>query len=319
MLIKLSIVFGAGFFIYKQTFYTREISVDELVIQIKTYLLQSNWIILALITMTLINWVLEILKWKLLVHSIQKISFLAAAKQSLSSHTVSLVTPFKLGEYGGKVLYFQKSKRKKIWLLNLGGDFTQLVMTLLFGIIGFAYFINTFEVPIHLHKLRTIAYLLAMLLLIFLGGFKVSSRYPKANYYTRLVTFIRQQSYKSLGLLLFLSFLRYLVFSHQFYFLIWVFEIEIAYATAMMLLFTMYFLARLLPTIYLFDFVIKGSIAIYLFSFLQIDETSILSIATIMWLLNFAVPALLGSYFVLVSKTDGNIKAKKVKTDLNNI
>lgn len=318
LLIKLTIVFGAGYFIYQRTLYNSEIAIDKLLIQLKTYLFKTSWIIPLLFSLTLINWVLEILKWKLLVNTIQRISFLEAAKQSLSSHTLSLVTPFKLGEYGGKALYFQKNRRNKIWLLNLGGNFTQLVMTLFFGIIGLVYFINTFEVPIYPHKLRSLAYIFAMLILVFFGGASITRKNSKHNYYTRLITFLRKQSYQSLGLLLFLSLLRYLVFSHQFYYLLLVFGVEISYITAMMTLFAMYFLATLLPTINLFDFVIKGSVAIFLFSFLQINETSIISIATLMWLLNFALPAFIGSYFVLAYKTDNGRYDKKVEADLKN-
>jgi hypothetical protein len=61
----------------------------------------------------------------------------------------------------------------------------------------------------------------------------------------------------------------------------------------------MYLLASVVPTISLFDVVIKGSIAIFLFSYVRVNELTILSITTIMWLLNFAIPSIFGSYYVL--------------------
>ena len=319
MLIKLAIVFGAGFFIYQRVFHSSSISFETFVIQIKVYLLKTNWIIPLLIGMTLINWRFEIIKWQLLVNTIQKISFMEAARQSLSSHTLSLVTPFKLGEYGGKALYYSKNKRNKIWLLNLGGNSIQLFMTLFFGIIGFVYFINTFEVSIHPHKLRRIVYALVMIIVLISGGVKVSNRNQKGNYYKRLLGFLKKQSKRSLGLLILLSLLRYLVFSHQFYLLLLIFGVDISYTTAMMLIFTMYFLATMLPTINLFDFVIKGSIAIYLFSFLNIEGLSIISISMIMWLLNFALPAIIGSYFILTFKMENKYSNNPSKTDLKGV
>ena len=48
-----------------------------------------------------------------------------------------------------------------------------------------------------------------------------------------------------------------------------------------------------------FDVVIKGGSAVFLFGYLQVSEIAILSIVTLMWLLNFTIPALFGSYFVL--------------------
>jgi len=312
-------VSGAGYFIYQHTFYNTTIPLEEFVIQIKTYLFKTSWILPLLIGLTLLNWFLEIFKWQVLVNRIQKISLFEACKQSLSSHTLSLLTPFKLGEYAGKSLYFSKDKRKKIWLLNLGGNSTQLLMTLIFGLIGLVYFIINFEVSIHPHKLRNIAYLIALIILFIFGGVTITKAYQKGNYYKRLVQFYKRQSKQKLGLIILLSFLRYLVFSHQFYFLLLIFGVDITYTTALLSIFTMYFLATMLPTINLFDFVIKGSVAIYLFSFLGVDELIIISISMLMWLLNFALPAIVGSYFVLSFKTEKKYSNEKIKTDLKGI
>ena len=52
----------------------------------------------------------------------------------------------------------------------------------------------------------------------------------------------------------------------------------------------------------LFDVVLKGSVAIWVFTFFNIEPLTILSITTIMWLLNFVLPAIIGSYFVLTFK-----------------
>ena len=106
--------------------------------------------------------------------------------------------------------------------------------------------------------------------------------------------------FKILGLAL----LRYLVFSHQFYLLLWMFEVETPYLTIMNLLFCVYFLASVIPSLAIFDWVIKGSIAIFIFGFLGLNELTIVTVTTLMWVLNFGFPALLGSIFVLNFKLD---------------
>ncbi|MGB5361890.1 MAG: hypothetical protein WBN17_01140, partial [Aureibaculum sp.] len=55
----------------------------------------------------------------------------------------------------------------------------------------------------------------------------------------------------------------------------------------------------IIPSVFIFDVIIKGSVAVYLFSFAQVNELTILTIITIMWLLNFVLPSIFGSYFVL--------------------
>jgi hypothetical protein len=61
----------------------------------------------------------------------------------------------------------------------------------------------------------------------------------------------------------------------------------------------MYFLVSVIPTFFIFDVVIRGGVAVWLFSFLGVPELVILSTVLAMWLLNFVLPALFGSFFVL--------------------
>ncbi len=93
-------------------------------------------LVLLLLFFTLINWLFEILKWQSLVFSLRPISFFQAAKQSLASLTASLITPNRLGEYGAKALYFTKRQRPNIMMLNFVGNFSQMLVTVIFGLLG---------------------------------------------------------------------------------------------------------------------------------------------------------------------------------------
>ena len=72
-----------------------------------------------------------------------------------------------------------------------------------------------------------------------------------------------------------------------------------SYIKAMIIITSMYLLASVVPSISIFDVVIKGSVAVFLFSYAEVNELIVLSVSTIMWLLNFVLPSLFGSYFVL--------------------
>jgi hypothetical protein len=63
--------------------------------------------------------------------------------------------------------------------------------------------------------------------------------------------------------------------------------------------------------LFLFDIIVKGSIAVWLFSFLGIDELLILSVVTIMWIFNFVLPSFFGSYFVLNFNTHKQLKLEE--------
>ena len=235
----------------------------------------------------------------MLVSSIEKITFIESLQQSLGALTASLFTPNRIGEYGAKAVYYKKGFRRKIMLLNLIGNGAQMVTTTIFGVAGLLYFFSRFDVNLEVYRLRKITYLLALLIpIIFLGSSYGVKKIQGFNI-DRIRKFIKELP-KSLHLKngLF-SIIRYLIFSFQFFFLLTTFKVDIDYLTAMALISSMYFIASIVPSLSFFDWLIKGSVAVWVFSFYPVNELIMVSITLLMWSLNFALPAIFGSYFVL--------------------
>ena len=256
--------------------------------------------IALLIIFTFFNWFLEILKWKQLASFSKKIRLKNAAIQSLTSLTASLITPNRIGEYGAKALYFDKLLRKQIVGLNLVGNFYQMTATLFFGIIGFVYFVIQYNVEIDFHRIfRFLIIVLILVSAFFFGAkhfkYKRYSFEKARNYINR----IPLQLNAKVGLI---SFLRFIVFSHQFYFLLLIFKVDISYIDSLSAITSVYFVASIVPMLSLFDVVLKGTVAVWVFTYFNIDAITILSITTIMWIFNFVLPAIIGSYFVLTFK-----------------
>lgn len=291
LLIKLAIVIGAVYYIFQKLIYNQQLSLEQLKEQF--YILYTNniWALLLVLLLTDANWFLEIFKWKALVASTQKITFFEAYKQCLSSLTVSIITPNRIGEYGAKAIYFEKGKRKNILFLNLIGNFSQLGITLFFGCIGLIFLFRNFNFQIpNANNYKVILLVLFILVIVlFRKKLKIQSI---QNYFknTPLKVYIK---------VVLFSFLRYLFFTHQFMLLLYLFGVKVDYFTILQLLFCMYLIASIIPGLTIFDWVIKGSVAVWLFSLIGLNELTIISITTIMWILNFAIPALIGSIFVL--------------------
>lgn len=235
---------------------------------------------------TLLNWFLEILKWKLLVKPIRKISFKEALKQSLGSHTLSIITPNRIGEYGAKCLFFEKSDRKKIIFLNFIGNSYQLLATFIFGAIGLVFIGKQLKISV-----AAIALTFVIGLLVFVISYEIFQKKKK-----QLIHLLPKKSQRNTFAL---ALLRYIVFAHQFYYLLILFGISVSYLQAMPIIFCMYLFASIVPSISLFDFAIKGSIALYLFEILDIFNSNLASITFYMWFLNFAIPAIYGCYYIL--------------------
>ncbi|MGB5419432.1 lysylphosphatidylglycerol synthase domain-containing protein [Algibacter sp.] len=299
VLIKLSIVVGAFYFIYNKVANNSALSFSDFIeFSLKNNVFSLKNIVFLLI-LTFFNWFFEITKWKMLVSFIKKITFKNAQKQSLGSLTVSIFTPNRIGEYGAKAMYFPAHFRKRILLVNLISNFLQMSVTTILGVIGFYFFIIKYDPDLNYYKLTKFI-VLALVAAILIGFGITKSRFKIKGFSVEKIKFFIAEYPKSKLVSAFLfSIIRYAIFSFQFYFLLQIFKVELSYFDAIIIITTMYLLASIIPSIFIFDVVIKGSIAVYLFSFAGVNEFIILCIITTMWILNFVIPSIFGSYYVL--------------------
>jgi hypothetical protein len=94
-----------------------------------------------------------------------------------------------------------------------------------------------------------------------------------------------------------------LIFSHQFYLFLLFFGVDLSYSMAMPIIVSMYLISSVIPGFVLFDWLVKGSVAVTLFRLFGVDDIIVLSITASMWILNFAFPAMIGSFYVLTFKS----------------
>ena len=299
VLIKLSIVVGAFYFIYKKLTQNEELDFQVFIQFLKENGSFSTKTILFLLFLTIFNWFLEILKWRTLVTTIEKISFKNALEQSLGSLTASLFTPNRIGEYGAKAIYFVSAKRKKIVLLNFLSNMMQMSTTVIFGLIGLYLLHSKYELPINYFKVSRFFIIIILIILFAAFGLKQNKFKIKGFSVERILQFFKRISMQTKFLGILLSILRYLVFSFQFYYLLHIFGVNVSYYNAMIVITSMYFLASVIPSVFIFDVIIKSSVAVYLFSIVGVNDFTTLSIVSLMWLLNFVLPSVFGSYYVL--------------------
>ena len=284
-----------GYFIYTIIAYNEKFRFIDFYSKLIDFDVFSSKNIVFLLFLTIINHFLEIGKWKILTNNVKKNSWLEATEQSLASLTLSLITPNRIGEYGAKALYYTNDKRKQILLLNFAGNFYQLVITIAMGAIGLVYLSTYFSFSV-----ISIQHSIILILGIAVLGSSIYYLEKKSSKISHWISkIVAALSMKNNKLVLFTSLLRYLVFTHQFYFLMLCFKIDISYVHAISAISSMYLIASCIPILSLFDAALKGSVAVVVFSLFGIDSLLILSITTLMWLFNFAFPAIIGSYFVL--------------------
>lgn len=291
LLVKLLIVGGAFYFIYNQLANNDKLDWQKFIV-----LFRKNQSVLGIgfiLLLSVLNRYFEILKWQNLAKVIQHISLGEATKQVLAALTAGIFTPNGVGEYAGKALYYPKSEAKRVVFLNLICNGIQMILTVLFGTIGLL-FLGYWKWVL---GIIATAFLFILFSILFkkikIKGYSIEKLVQKIN---EIPKEIHRKN-------IFLGTLRYLVFSHQYYFLFLAFDVDLPYFTLIATIAVVYFLASSLPTFQFLDFAVKGSVAVYFFGILNVNEWIVVFISTLMWFLNVVLPVILGSYYVLNFKT----------------
>lgn len=293
-LIKLLIVTAAFYFIYDQLAHNDKLDWSKFQNLVKDKF--SILGILFLLSFSVANRFLEILKWQNLVSFLKPISIAESTKQVLGALTAGIFTPNGLGEYAGKALYFEKTKTKKIIFLNLICNGVQMLLTVAFGTIGLVI----------LGYWKWSLAIIGITFLLLLASFLSKDVKIKGYSFQKLLEKINEIPRRIHTKNNFLALCRYLVFSHQYYFLFLVFDVDLPYVTMMATVAAVYFLASSLPSFQFLDFAVKGSVAVFFFGKLGVNEWIVVFISTLMWFLNVVLPVVIGSYYVLKFKPKWN-------------
>lgn len=294
--VKLLIVVGAFYFIYNQLATNDKLDWTKFSTLVKEK--QSVLGIVFLLSFSFANRFLEILKWQNLVQFIKPISIGESTKQVLGALTAGIFTPNGLGEYAGKALYFEKSKTKTVIFLNLICNGIQMILTIVFGTIGL-FIIGYWKWSLALIALSFFLLLASFLTKkITIKGYSIGRLFEKIN---EIPKSIHNKN-------IVLAICRYMVFSHQYYFLFLAFDVDLPYLTMMATIAAVYFLASSLPSFQFLDFAVKGSVAVFFFGKLGVNEWIVVFISTLMWFLNVVIPVIIGSYFVLIFKPNKSLK-----------
>ena len=225
--VKLCVVGGAFYFIYDQLANNDKLDWERFAAKFR-----ANWNlagILFILLFSVLNRYFEILKCQNLSSYIRPISVGESTKQVLGALTASIFTPNGIGEYGAKALFFEKSQARQVVFLNLICNGIQMVLTVAFGILGLLYFNSIANVITP----RTVAMLFGVLLLILILSFFVRKIAIKGYSIDRLIQKINSLPKRIHNKNLVLAILRYVVFSHQYYFLFLAFDVDLPYLTLM--------------------------------------------------------------------------------------
>ena len=318
ILIRLAIVVLTFGFLYDQIFYRKDFqSIIEFFPEVSGSGRFSLLIALTILLLPL-NQFLEIIKWKYLIDKLEEVSLWTATKAVLTGISVSMFMPNRVGDYLGRVFVLKKADRLQAVLVTIVGSLSQLLTTILFGLVAVIFIYPFYWDLSEQFNLWVYSGLIVMALItgftsvfayVNFASFSDVIRRISGRFYGRIKKYadvFALYDVKNLLVVLLLSILRYLVFSFQFWLLLQAFLVPINYLNAMVLIGLVYLMMTIIPTIALSELGVRGSVSLFIFSMFlepfglwtELVSLGVVSASTVLWLINIAFPGVLGAIFV---------------------
>ena len=116
---------------------------NDLWFQLKFQLRQSSkWWLLPAVLLMPVNWWLESWKWQRLLKPFWKISLLQAYKAVAAGITLSLFTPNRVGDYGGRILAVPAKHNWHAVIATMAGNVAQMLALFTGGLLGALYYLK---------------------------------------------------------------------------------------------------------------------------------------------------------------------------------
>lgn len=276
-----------------------------------------------------LNWGIEALKWQRMIRKLEPIHWIHCIKAVLSGVTISLFSPNRTGEFLGRIFMLEKASRIESSIVTIATNISQLIMTILFG--SAALWIYPQMDPGFSRRLQdwppfllyvALPALLILLLALYLNLHNLNtvlSRFPVLTAFLPAVW--QRKILDHLGVLtryrsrdwwisLLLSGLRYQVFALQFLLITLAFLPGFSFIEGYFLIALIFLSLTVIPGFALADIGVRGSVSLFIFGFYfslhQMDPgqhtLAVLSISTVVWLMNILFPAILGSFGIFQMK-----------------
>jgi hypothetical protein len=261
-------------------------------ISIKSY---SNLIFCILLIP--VNWGTELQKWKLtnslIIQSPNQKNILQSFFAGLLT---GIVTPSMLGNFIGRLFYFDRKYRPLVILATSYTNFTQFFASILFGFLSILILNQTpFGESNDVISLLILILILSLTILNFrfekipTSRFKVLKRF---NFF-----FQRIASSKNYRISIFiLSLLRHFVFTVQFWLLLNTF-LETNFASTFFWIWQIFFWTTLLPSLWFGKLFIRESVALIILGNLGFDKVGVLLTSVLLWIFNLGIPSIFALLF----------------------
>ncbi len=307
IVIKTAIAFLSFFYIYLKL---KQYNEQELSFQ-----LDNSVDLLLLISVVLLmplNWYIESIKWKYLIKKIEPVRIFTAVKAVFSGIAFAIFTPNRTGELAGRIFVLKKENRIQAVFSTAVGSLSQMLITLSIGFIGGIFFLIFYLSKLPESSQDYLMYLKLLFVLLVIFGFliffnlklfiRILKRIKLFEKIIKPIEIVAEYSLKELVNVLLYSILRYIVFSMQFYILLVFFKVDITFYEAILCISLTYLVSSVIPSFTLAEIGIRGSAALFFMGMFSGNDIGIISATALIWIINVAIPAIIGSFVFFRTK-----------------
>lgn len=242
------------------------------------------WLLMGLLMA--LNYTIEALKWKTVIASTNQFNIFQALRAVLVGQAFSFFTPARSGDYVGRTLFLAPGTKLKGITQMAWASYAQLLMTICFGSI--AIFWNLPFLP-WLKWVAPWGAVLALFLFFYNQSFK--GWLSKIN----LLQIDNGLKWKLIAL----AFSRYLVYILQYNWASEMLSIPVHAIDLSIAIMALLFFLSMIPAISLTDLVIRGQLFLLLMAPFYHNDIMLIALTTLIWIVNFLIPSIIGSILLL--------------------
>ena len=248
---------------------------------------------------------LEARKWQILAGSAESLNYRQSLTSYLAGIAISIVTPNRLGEYPGRIMYLKRKNAFRLVSVSILGSFAQLLTIFIYGTAALIYYNITTPGPWQKALL-----LGSIVMAVALGWcyWRFESWLPILNkvkwlqkykiYGQLLMRFSNKEQLTILGI----SMIRFAVYTAQYLVLLTWMNVDVPLLDGFFLSALFFWVIAVVPSIALAELGVRGQVGLYLFQNYSTNTIGILSATVGIWFINLIIPAILGSILLLRMK-----------------
>lgn len=261
----------------------------------QTIYVENPFSLLFVLLLVPVNWFFEWRKWLLTLSVVDVYAKPATKIHAFFAGIVTgMLTPNMLGNFIGRIYYFDRNHRIALVVLTLVTNYAQFIASIFLGIIALLI-LNKSPWDLDIAQLNWVFIALAIFFLLIYFNFEWVFKYIKRK--TRMYLLIRNLQrrrafrWKILGL----SMLRHAVFTLQFSLMLSAFGEDFSFQN-MLWIWQFYLWLTLAPSLFLGKLAIRESVAIWVLTAAGMGELTIVISSFLIWVFNLLLPTVIGLF-----------------------